>query len=215
MPFLSSSVRAFKKNNLGTKVINHQKYTFNMADRIILNNEKSKVIHLEKYFSKHTKLIYSILDKEIGEMMGWEIRKTSKELENHLNKDNLKFWSIFLNNNLVGGIFLDLTIKETNVWSKRIANIGYFIDSKYRRKGCISASVPWVIDYAFKILKIQRLKAGHLETNVASRKIIEKNGFKLVGIERNYAKPFSSKKYLNHYLYDLILEDLSTYFSSK
>jgi RimJ/RimL family protein N-acetyltransferase len=175
--------------------------------KILISKEYSHVLFLEEYCHAHTQRIYEILDKEIGENMGWEVKSSPKDLEKYLDNESLKFWSIFFDDELVGCIFLDLTVKETNVWSRKMANLGYFIDKSYRGKGYISAVVPRVITYAFKVIKLKRIKAGHLENNIASKKIIRNNGFKLIGVERNYAKPISANRYLNHYVYDLIPGD--------
>ncbi len=178
-----------------------------MVNKIVISETEGKAIHLERYTAEHTQRIFGILDQEIGENIGWGLKENVEELEEYLKKDDLTLWVIFLNNELVGCVFLYVTIIETNVWSRRIANLGYFIDKHFRGKGCASQVVPWVINYAFEVLDIKRLIAGCLENNAISKKIIEKNGFRFVGIERNYARPMSSKKYLNHYLYDLIPED--------
>lgn len=176
----------------------------NNAKRIVLRESGQKPFFLEEYRPAHIPRLFAILDAEIGENLGWEVKNSAEDLRKYLENQNLKFWSMFLGDEIIGGIFLDVTIKETNVWERRTANLGYFVERPWRGKGYVSFAVPPVISYAFDVLKLQRLKAGHLENNGASRKIIEKNGFRLVGIERNYAKPKSLGKYLDHYLYDLI-----------
>jgi RimJ/RimL family protein N-acetyltransferase len=179
-------------------------------EKIIILENGNHTLFLEEYYHEHTQRIYDILDKEIGENMGWELRNCTKDLEKYLDNENLKFWSIFFDGRLIGGVFLDLTIKETNVWLRKMANLGYFIDKPYRGRGYISIIIPWIITHSFNILGLERIKVGHLENNIVSKKVIERNGFKLIGMERNYAKPLSSDRYLNHYVYDLIPEDLTT-----
>jgi RimJ/RimL family protein N-acetyltransferase len=176
-------------------------------EKIVLKNDVNKIIHLEKYKKNHIKDIFNILDIEIWEKIWWDVKSSIEELEKYINKEELIFWSIFLNEKLVWWIFLDLAIKKNNVWERKTANIWYFIDKNYRWNSCAWVSTHFAINYAFNELKITRLKAGHLENNLISKKIIEKNWFKLIGIERNYAKPTSSEKYLNHYLYDMTFED--------
>jgi ribosomal-protein-alanine N-acetyltransferase len=43
-----------------------------------------------------------------------------------------------------------------------------------------------VIEVAFGELRLHRLQAGTLVDNVASQRVLEKNGFELIGLARRY-----------------------------
>lgn len=163
-----------------------------------------KNLKLVPYSKKHDKDIFKILNREICEKIGWPLPRTSKKLSEFLKNKKTCFWSIFLGDILIGGIFVDMKFRRDNVWEMKTVNLGYFLDEEYRNNGYVSMAVPEIIKFSFSKLGARRIIAGCLENNSESKKIIKRNGFKFVGVERNYAKLKSKNKFLNHYLYDLI-----------
>lgn len=77
--------------------------------------------------------------------------------------------------------------------------IGYWLDQKYAGQGLMTAAIDQVTDYAFKELKLARIFAPVLPHNVASGRVLEKNGFIKEGILRNYY--FKDGKYVNALAY--------------
>ena len=68
----------------------------------------------------------------------------------------------------------------------RSANIGYWVDARRHGRGLATRAVGAVVDQAFGPLGLHRLQAGTLVDNVASQRVLEKNGFELIGLARNY-----------------------------
>lgn len=65
------------------------------------------------------------------------------------------------------------------------ADISFFIGEKsYWSKGCTYEAVSLVKEYAFDVLKLHKLCAGVYENNIASVKMLERNGFKIEGIKK-------------------------------
>ncbi|BDZ71161.1 N-acetyltransferase [Methanobacterium petrolearium] len=96
---------------------------------------------------------------------------TSKEEKNC-------FLAIIVNNEAVGGI--GLTLGED---IERIsAELGYWLGEKYWGKGITSSGIKGIVTYGFNELGLERIFAKPLEHNTPSRKVLEKNGFKLEGI---------------------------------
>ncbi len=73
----------------------------------------------------------------------------------------------------VGAIGL---ITQEDVYRKTI-ELGYWIGEKYWNKGIISAAVKEVVDYTFKNYDVVKIFAKVFDTNKASAKVLEKNGF--------------------------------------
>ncbi|WP_324735806.1 GNAT family protein [Thermococcus sp. SY098] len=61
------------------------------------------------------------------------------------------------------------------------AEIGYFLSKQYWGKGYATEAVELVLEYCFKWLNLRKVYARVYEYNVASQRVLEKNGFKLVG----------------------------------
>lgn len=81
---------------------------------------------------------------------------------------------------LVGGIGL---ILNGDVYIKS-AEIGYWLGEQYWGKGLATEAVRQMTEYAFYYFDLVRLYAEVFETNKASMRVLEKNGYYLEGVRR-------------------------------
>ena len=68
------------------------------------------------------------------------------------------------------------------------ANVGYWVDQARNGRGLATRAVAEVIDLAFRELGLHRLEAGTLVDNVASQRVLEKNGFDRIGLARGFLR---------------------------
>ena len=61
--------------------------------------------------------------------------------------------------------------------------LGYWVGRPFWGNGYATSAVKMVLQFAFKNLSLTRVGSTALETNAASRRVLEKNGFQLVRIE--------------------------------
>ena len=88
--------------------------------------------------------------------------------------DNEEFnLNIFLNDDLIGGI--GLTPAEDDFYE-----LGYWLGVEYWGQGYATESVMELLDYAKSNTPCEKFKANVFKENVASAKVLEKNGFKRV-----------------------------------
>jgi len=88
--------------------------------------------------------------------------------------DNEEFnLNIFLNDDLIGGI--GLTPTEDDFYE-----LGYWLGVEYWGQGYATESVMELLNYAKSNTPCEKLKANAFKENVASAKVLEKNGFKRV-----------------------------------
>ncbi|NJE42096.1 GNAT family N-acetyltransferase [Thermococcus sp. GR6] len=66
------------------------------------------------------------------------------------------------------------------------AELGYFIGKEYWGRGYASEAVSLAVRYAFEWLNLRKVYAHVYESNGASIRILEKNGFKLAGRWRKH-----------------------------
>ena len=80
-------------------------------------------------------------------------------------------WGISLNDKLIGTIGFG--------WhpQRHFANLGYDLNKAYWGKGIITEAIQAVLKYAFEIEKIHRIEAQTDPKNLASQKVLLKNGF--------------------------------------
>ncbi len=108
--------------------------------------------------------------------------------------DNTDF-AIEINHRAVGSIGIH---PQTDIM-KRNAELGYWLGEKYWGQGIITQAVKEVVDFAFDNYAIRRVYARPFGTNLASQKVLEKNGFKLEAkIEQSI---FKNGEYFDELIY--------------
>ncbi len=79
--------------------------------------------------------------------------------------------------------------------------LGYGVDHRYEAQGIASEALAAVIRYAFQVLILHRVEAGHRPENLASARVLAKQGFEREGLARKYL-------YLNGIWEDQVLNGL-------
>jgi len=80
---------------------------------------------------------------------------------------------------VIGGI--DLAKLD---WDNKSGELGYWLGRKFWGKGLMSEAVRLILDFGFNGLDLHRIWAIVYEGNIASRKVLERNGFTLEGVLR-------------------------------
>jgi ribosomal-protein-alanine N-acetyltransferase len=101
---------------------------------------------------------------------------------------------------LVGG----LTISNIRRRAAQYANLGYWMGEPFAGHGLMSEAVGVVLPYFFDGLGLHRLQAAILPHNIASRRVLEKNGFREEGFAENYLQ--IDGKWADHVLFALTRE---------
>jgi ribosomal-protein-alanine N-acetyltransferase len=65
-------------------------------------------------------------------------------------------------------------------------NVGYWVAQSYNGRGIATAALGMICRHAFEELGLHRIEAGTLLHNLASQRVIEKNGFTRIGIAPRY-----------------------------
>jgi ribosomal-protein-alanine N-acetyltransferase len=83
---------------------------------------------------------------------------------------------------LVGG----LTLANIRRGVAQTGNLGYWMGAAFTRRGYMKAAVRAFIPYAFSTLKLHRIEAACIPTNLASIRLLETTGFEREGYAREY-----------------------------
>jgi len=86
-----------------------------------------------------------------------------------------------------------------------LVEIGYTIIPDKQGNGYCTEAVEIIVDYLFILKDIHRIQALTFEENIASERVLEKNGFKKEGVIRNIG--YSGGKIRNGVLYSIIREE--------
>jgi len=101
---------------------------------------------------------------------------------------------------LAGG----LTISNIRRRAAQHANLGYWMGEAFAGRGLMSEAVGTVLPFYFETLALHRLHAAFLPHNIASRRVLEKNGFTEEGYADKYLQ--IDGKWADHVLFALTRE---------
>ena len=102
---------------------------------------------------------------------------------------------------LVGGIGLSNVRRGVS----ETASLGYWVGEPYARQGYMSAALPLVLDFAFERLRLHRVEAACLPTNIPSRALLTRAGFHQEGHARQYL--CIEGKWQDHLLFAMLSAD--------
>jgi ribosomal-protein-alanine N-acetyltransferase len=82
------------------------------------------------------------------------------------------------------------------------AMASYFVDEAHAGRGLTTAALHELVVYAFEELGLHRVEAGTAVVNVASQRVLEKNGFRRVGLLERHL--LLHGEWVDHYLFELV-----------
>lgn len=175
--------------------INLRPMKYSDIDSIVENiNDKSIARYTERiphpYFAKDAK---GFIEEQKNNLpaLPRKALQAGKKKKLHLGIENKA------SKKIIGGIGLTILDKKN-----KGATLGYWLGKKYWSKGIMTEASKLIINHAFKNLKLQRIQATVMHPNIASMKVLEKNGFKLEGILRK--KIFKNNKWMDIHIFGLL-----------
>jgi [ribosomal protein S5]-alanine N-acetyltransferase len=121
-------------------------------------------------------------DSEINKYLDRQLSKTIDDARNFINKVNENinknealYWAITFSdkNTLIGTICLFGFSDENDK-----CEIGYELLTNFQGQGIMKEAVEKVIDYAFNVIKVQKIEAFFHKDNQSSIKLLEKFSFR-------------------------------------
>jgi len=82
------------------------------------------------------------------------------------------------------------------------AELGYWIGEPYWNKGIVSQVVESAVSYFFSTTELIRIYAIVFESNEASKRILEKNGFRKVGIMEKAV--YKNERFFHVHYYEIL-----------
>ncbi|GAA0122169.1 MAG: GNAT family N-acetyltransferase [Clostridium argentinense] len=118
-------------------------------------------------------------------------------------EDKAYSFGIYLKDNekLIGDISLYHIFRS----SLQRCLIGYSLDKEYNGKGYTTEAVSLAVKFAFNELKLHRIAAGVMLSNIGSMRVLEKAGFHKEGIEQKGVK--INGQWEDHQVFAIISDD--------
>jgi ribosomal-protein-alanine N-acetyltransferase len=105
-----------------------------------------------------------------------------------------------------GGQFAGQLTVGSIVWgSARAAQVGYWVDETYAGRGVVPTALAMAIDHCFLVVGLHRVEASIRPENHASRRVVEKLGFREEGLRRRHLHIDGAWR--DHLCYALTVED--------
>ena len=109
----------------------------------------------------------------------------------------IHIFAIDINGEAVGGIGIH---PQSDVQQKN-AELGYWLGEPFWGNGIITKAILQIVDFGFKTYSINRIFARPYGTNLASKKVLEKAGFKF---EAKFEKTFyKNGEFLDELVYSI------------
>jgi ribosomal-protein-alanine N-acetyltransferase len=89
--------------------------------------------------------------------------------------------------------------------SMQTCMVGYFVDEQRAGRGLATRAVGEAVAVAFGELQLHRVEAGTAVANIASQKVLERNGFTLVGLMRKHLQ--IRGVWVDHLLWETLADD--------
>lgn len=148
-------------------------------------------LYFKPLSTKDAKEIHSFSsDEDVSRFIGWNLMISLEETIDHIEKmikreieGTYLYASIALKatNTVIGTAMIFNFNKEANH-----AEIGYVLHKDFWGNGYGTETVKLLIDFAYSILKLHKIHANVVDTNLGSVKVLENNGFELEGRLRDY-----------------------------
>ena len=111
-------------------------------------------------------------------------------------------FGVFVHGRLVG----QLTVGNVVLGAYRGAYLGYWVDHRFAGRGICPRAVALAVDHCFDVVGLHRVEANVRPENVASRRVVEKLGFREEGLHLRYLNIDGA--YRDHVHYALTVEDV-------
>ena len=104
------------------------------------------------------------------------------------------------------GVTGQLTVGSIIWGSARSAQVGYWIDEAVAGRGVTPTALAMAVDHCFMVVGLHRVEASIRPENHASRRVVEKLGFREEGIRRRHLHIDGAWR--DHLCYALSVEDV-------
>jgi ribosomal-protein-alanine N-acetyltransferase len=109
---------------------------------------------------------------------------TAETQRDRIESDAFRLFAVLDDDRIAGAVMLSNIARGP----AQSATMGYWVAQNVGGRGIATRAVGEVVESAFGELGLHRLQAGTLLDNVASQRVLEKNGFEPIGLARRYLR---------------------------
>ncbi|MCZ6886385.1 MAG: GNAT family protein [Alphaproteobacteria bacterium] len=117
-------------------------------------------------------------------------------------------YAFFVFSRAEGALRGGITLSNVRRGVSQSGTLGYWIGAPFAGQGIMTEALGRVMDYAFGQLQLHRLEAACLPRNEASKKVLQKNGFREEGFAPKYLK--IDGNWEDHLLFAVLADEISS-----
>lgn len=129
-----------------------------------------------------------VSNPDFPKMMSWAAHSDRSEtigfvhaVNKSLEQNTGVVWAIEHEGRVIGSISLDSMVFELRAWRIDRAELGFWLAPEHWNKGLMTEAADAVMRCAFQTIGLHKVTVGCISENVASRRVVEKLGFRYVG----------------------------------
>jgi ribosomal-protein-alanine N-acetyltransferase len=156
----------------------------------------------------------SVSNPIVSEHMSWNTHQTKEEtlrflerVESDLVSEKAITWGVRSMGDFCGIFSLINILRSHRALRYDRGELAYWCSPEHQRKGIMTEAGQRVIEFSFTKLGLNRLVVGHHLNNVPSQRLIERLGFKPIGIEHQAFMKAGS--WIDTTIYELLARDYS------
>jgi ribosomal-protein-serine acetyltransferase len=153
-----------------------------------------------------------VSDEDFPRHMTWEAHRTQEETaafikfaEDGLAQGTNVAWAVVEGEAVAGVVGLHGITRTVRAWRVDRAELGYWIGPPFQNRGFCTEAARGAIRFGFEDLGLHKINVGCIAENTASRRVIEKLGFRFVGEQRDHAFRFG--QWWNHLAYEMCVQE--------
>lgn len=130
-------------------------------------------------------------------------RRRVKRYAQEVREDSAYAFFLFRKSDdtLLGGI----TLSNVRRGVAQAASMGYWMGERFAGQGLMAKGVRALVPFVFDTIRLHRIEAACMPTNMASIRLLERTGFTREGFARRYLR--IAGEWQDHVLYARIAED--------
>lgn len=153
-----------------------------------------------------------VSDPELPRYMTWEHHRDRAETAQFVanvvaaqREGAAWVWTIRQGDALCGLVGLHGVTRQQLAWRVDRADLGYWIGAAHRNRGLTTEAARAVLRFGFEALGLHKITVCCVKDNAASVRVIERLGFRLVGVQREHF--FRFDRWWDHLAYELLLDE--------
>lgn len=129
-----------------------------------------------------------VSNPEFPKMMSWAAHTDRTEtlgfvraVTQNLQQNAGVVWAIEHERRVIGSIGLDSMVFSHRAWRIDRAELGFWLAQEHWNKGLMTEAAEAAVRCAFETIELHKVTVGCIAENIASRRVVEKLGFRYVG----------------------------------